>query len=123
MHACCVAQWTARARVTTWCEDEIHDKYARSHLPLCQDELPLIERDHDGRVLHISALILVERNGQKRILIGDKGERIKLIGKEARLDMERMFDTKVMLNLWVKIKSGWSDDERALQSLGYDGLE
>ena len=93
------------------------------------DELPyqmtveIEEFDHDGRVLHISALILVERNGQKRILIGDKGERIKLIGKEARLDMERMFDTKVMLNLWVKIKSGWSDDERALQSLGYDGLE
>jgi len=93
------------------------------------DELPyqmtveIEEFEHDGRVLHISALILVERNGQKRILIGDKGERIKQIGHDARLDMERMFDTKVMLNLWVKIKSGWSDDERALQSLGYDGLE
>ena len=71
----------------------------------------------------ISALILVERKGQKRILIGDKGERIKQIGRDARVDMESMFDTKVMLNLWVKVKSGWSDDERALQSLGYDGLE
>lgn len=73
----------------------------------------------DGPVIHISALILVERNGQKRIIIGDKGEKIKLIGKEARLDMEKLFQSKVMLNLWIKVRSGWSDDERALASLGY----
>lgn len=73
----------------------------------------------EGRILHIHALILVEREGQKKILIGDKGERIKLIGQEARKDMESLFDTKVMLNLWVKVKKGWSDDERALRSLGY----
>ncbi|MFV8781776.1 GTPase Era [Microbulbifer sp. SA54] len=73
----------------------------------------------EGKVLHISAAILVERDGQKRILIGTKGERIKQIGQQARLDMERLFDSKVMLNLWVKVKSGWSDDERALRSLGY----
>ena len=90
------------------------------------DELPYqvtveIEEFRDeGRVVHISALILVERDGQKKILIGDKGERIKNIGREARLDMERALDTKVMLNLWVKVKRGWSDDERALKSLGYD---
>ena len=72
-----------------------------------------------GNVLHISAAILVERDGQKRILIGTKGERIKQIGQAARLDMEKLFDSKVMLNLWVKVKSGWSDDERALRSLGY----
>ena len=72
-----------------------------------------------GRVLHIHALILVERDGQKKIIIGDKGERIKRIGHEARKDMEVLFDSKVMLNLWVKVKSGWSDDERALHSLGY----
>ncbi|WP_068633308.1 GTPase Era, partial [Oleiphilus sp. HI0043] len=70
-------------------------------------------------VLHISALILVERSGQKKIVIGDKGEQIKIIGRDARKEMERLFDTKVMLNLWVKVKSGWSDDERALKSLGY----
>lgn len=69
--------------------------------------------------LHIDALILVEREGQKRIIIGDKGSRIKSIGQAARLDMEVMFDSKVMLKLWVKVKSGWSDDDRALQSLGY----
>jgi GTPase len=73
----------------------------------------------EGETLHISALILVERNGQKRIIIGDRGEKIKLIGKEARIDMESMFQAKVMLNLWIKVRSGWSDDERALASLGY----
>ncbi|HSH57639.1 MAG TPA: GTPase Era [Halomonas sp.] len=90
------------------------------------DELPYqmtveIEEFRDeGRVVHISALILVERQGQKKILIGEKGERIKSIGREARLDMERALGAKVMLNLWVKVKRGWSDDERALKSLGYD---
>lgn len=70
-------------------------------------------------LITISAVILVEREGQKRILIGDKGERMKKIGQQSRLDMEKLFDCKVMLNLWVKVKSGWSDDERALRSLGY----
>jgi GTP-binding protein Era len=72
----------------------------------------------DG-VLHISALILVEREGQKKILIGKNGSSLKLIGTEARKEMELLFNAKVMLNLWVKVKSGWSDDERALRSLGY----
>lgn len=73
-----------------------------------------------GKSLHIHALIMVERDGQKRIVIGNKGARLKLIGQEARQDMEKMFERKVMLKLWVKVKSGWSDDERALRSLGYD---
>ena len=77
------------------------------------------EFKQEGRILHIHALILVERDGQKKIIIGDKGERIKRIGQEARKDMEILFDSKIMLNLWVKVKSGWSDDERALRSLGY----
>ena len=80
------------------------------------------EFKQEGRVLHIHGLILVERDGQKKIIIGDKGERIKRIGQDARKDMETMFDSKVMLNLWVKVKGGWSDDERALRSLGYDDL-
>ncbi len=70
-------------------------------------------------VFHVSALILVEREGQKRMIIGKKGEKLKRIGREARIDMEEMFDNKVFLELWVKVKSGWADDERALQSLGY----
>ncbi|MFZ7202582.1 GTPase Era [Avibacterium avium] len=67
----------------------------------------------------INALILVERDGQKKMVIGNKGQKIKVIGTEARADMERLFDNKVHLELWVKVKSGWADDERALRSLGY----
>lgn len=90
------------------------------------DELPyemaveIEEFKQEGNLLNISALILVERDGQKKILIGDKGSRIKLIGTEARTDMEKLFEMKIMLKLWVKVKSGWSDDERALRSLGYN---
>lgn len=90
------------------------------------DELPyemaveIEEFKQEGNLLNISALILVERDGQKKILIGDKGERIKLIGTQARMDMEKLFEMKIMLKLWVKVKSGWSDDERALRSLGYN---
>ena len=68
---------------------------------------------------HINALILVERLGQKKMVIGKGGEKIKTIGREARLDMEELFGRKVYLETWVKVKSGWADDERALRSLGY----
>ncbi len=91
------------------------------------DELPYsvtveIERfdynpDTDG--FHINALILVERSGQKKMVIGKGGDKIKTIGREARLDMEELFGRKVYLETWVKVKSGWADDERALRSLGY----
>ncbi len=74
----------------------------------------------DNAVLHISALIMVETKGQKKIVIGEGGSRLRAIGTEARTDMESLFDSKVMLRLWVKVKSGWSDDERALRSLGYE---
>jgi GTP-binding protein Era len=73
----------------------------------------------EKRVTHISALILVERDGQKKIIIGSNGERIKKIGEQARADIESLLDCKVMLRTWVKVRSGWSDDERALRSLGY----
>jgi len=90
------------------------------------DELPyaitveIEDFAQEGEVLHISAVIFVERKGQKKILIGDKGSRLRSIGSDARHNMEDLFDSKVMLRLWVKVKSGWSDDERALRSLGYD---
>ncbi|MDG2501646.1 MAG: GTPase Era [Porticoccaceae bacterium] len=73
----------------------------------------------EKKVTHISALILVERDGQKKIIIGSNGERIKKIGEQARADIESLLDCKVMLRTWVKVRSGWSDDERALRSLGY----
>ncbi|MBE2895096.1 GTPase Era [Spirabiliibacterium falconis] len=70
-------------------------------------------------VLVIHGLILVERDGQKKMVIGKQGQKIKTIGIEARADMERLFESQVHLQLWVKVKSGWADDERALKSLGY----
>jgi GTP-binding protein Era len=76
------------------------------------------EDDEPGRWV-INALILVERQGQKQIVIGTKGERIKQMGIQARKDLINMVDARVHLELWVKVKENWSDDERALASLGY----
>ncbi|MCP5215252.1 MAG: GTPase Era [Pseudomonadales bacterium] len=92
------------------------------------DEIPyqvaveIEEFKRDKKLVTIRALILVEREGQKKIIIGKKGEQIKAIGRDARLDMEKLFDSKVMLTLWIKVKSGWSDSDRALRSLGYDDM-
>jgi len=71
-------------------------------------------------IMRISAIIWVEREGQKAIVIGKQGEMLKQVGKSARLDMEKMFESRVYLKLWVKIKEGWSNDERALKSLVYN---
>lgn len=73
----------------------------------------------DNGLLRINALIWVERDSQKRIVIGKGGEQLKNVGKQSRIDMEKLFDAKVFLQLWVKVKEGWSDNERILQSLGY----
>jgi GTP-binding protein Era len=81
-------------------------------------EIEQFKMDDKG-IIHINALVLVERDSQKRMVIGNKGERLKTIGQEARRDMESLFDSKVFLETWVKVKSGWADDERALRSLGY----
>lgn len=74
----------------------------------------------EGSLLRIAALIIVEREGQKKIVIGDGGERLKKIGQQARIDMEEMFGCKVMLQLWVKVRRGWADSERTLNSLGIE---
>jgi len=80
-----------------------------------------IERYKDEeKITRIHALILVETKGQKIIVIGDKGARLKSIGTKARKDIEALIDRKVFLQLWVKVKSGWSDSEASLRSLGYD---
>ncbi|MEK9823356.1 MAG: GTPase Era [Gammaproteobacteria bacterium] len=90
------------------------------------DELPYaltiqIEKfAEQNQLATVEATIFVEKEGQKRILIGNKGERLKRVGIDARRDMEEVFGTQVVLNTWVKVKSGWSDDERAMKSLGYD---
>jgi len=73
----------------------------------------------ETNLTHISAIIWVERKGQKPIVIGKKGQMLKAIGEEARKEMEMMVGCKVFLQLWVKVKQGWCDDERALRQLGY----
>lgn len=79
-----------------------------------------IERfQEEGRLYRINGLIWVERDSQKPIVIGKGGALLREAGREAREDMERAFGHKVFLELWVKVKEGWADDERALRSLGY----
>lgn len=73
----------------------------------------------EGNLRRIHASVIVDKAGQKAILIGKGGEKMKAISTQARKDMETLFDSKVYLEVWVKIKSGWADDERAVKSLGY----
>jgi len=70
-------------------------------------------------ITHIHALIWVERDSQKNIVIGKGGRVLKEVGSQARQDIENLTGNKVNLKLWVKVKEGWADDERAMQSLGY----
>ena len=90
------------------------------------DEIPhstavLVERFVEAPELtEIHADIYVERDGQKRIVIGKQGARLKLIGSEARKDIEKLLDTKVMLHLFVKVRKGWTNDDRLMNRLGYE---
>ena len=92
---------------------------------LLGDELPYsiavdIEKfELDGRMRRIAATIYVDRPGHKAIVIGEKGATLKRIGTEARHAMEELFGSKVFLELWVKVKSGWADSDAALRQLGY----
>ena len=93
---------------------------------LSGDEVPYsvsveIEKfEIEGKLRRIFAAIIVDRESQKPILIGKNGEKLKEMATQARKDMEKLFDGKVYLEVWVKVKGGWADDERALKSLGYD---
>jgi GTP-binding protein Era len=73
----------------------------------------------EGKLARITASVLVERESHKAIVIGKHGERLKTVGTEARLDMERVFGMKVFLQLWVKVREAWREDEHALIELGY----
>ena len=90
------------------------------------DEIPhrcavVVEGFHQGdKGVDIDADIYVERSGQKRIVIGKGGEKLRQIGEEARHDIETLLDQKVMLRLWVKVKSGWTNDPMTLKRMGYD---
>jgi len=78
------------------------------------------QRKGNKRLLRIAATIVVERDGHKAMVIGDKGERIKRIGTEARQELEKLMDAKVFLEMWVKVRSGWADDEARVRSFGYE---
>lgn len=90
------------------------------------DELPystsvVIESfEQEGNLRRIHAAIIVEKDSQKAILIGKKGERLKQIGTEARLDLEKLYGAKIYLELWVRIKKGWADDEKLVRQYGYE---
>jgi GTPase len=73
-----------------------------------------------GRMVKIAATIVVERDGHKAMVIGEKGERLKRIGTEARQELEKLMDCKVFLEIWVKVRTGWADDEARVRSFGYE---
>ncbi len=93
---------------------------------LTGDELPyastvVIDKfEEEGNLRRIGATIVVERDAHKGMVIGEGGERLKRIGSEARVELERLLGAKVFLELWVKVRSGWSDDEAHLRSYGYE---
>jgi GTPase len=93
---------------------------------LTGDELPysctvVIDKfEEEGNLRRIAATIVVERDAHKGMVIGDGGEKLKRIGSEARQELERLWDAKVFLELWVKVRSGWADSEEHLRSYGYE---
>ena len=103
------------------CAELLREKIFR----FCGQELPYsvnvdIESYKDeGALIRIHALILVEKENHKRMIIGDKGQKLKEMATGARIDMEQMLGKKVFLQCWCKVKSGWADDERMLKQLGY----
>ncbi|MDR2882109.1 MAG: KH domain-containing protein, partial [Azoarcus sp.] len=116
-------------------EDEITDRgerffaaeFLREKLfRLLGDELPYgltveIEKfETEGRLRRIHAAVIVDRPAHKGIVIGKGGEKLKRVASQARIEMEKLFDGKVFLETWVKVRSGWADNERALKSLGYE---
>lgn len=104
------------------CAEIVREKIFRT----CGQELPYsttveIESYEDTpKLARISALIWVDKESHKRMIIGDKGEKLKDIATAARLDMEKLVEKKVFLQCWCKVKSGWSDNERILQAMGYE---
>lgn len=76
--------------------------------------------EQQGNLRKIYAAVLVDKEGQKAIIIGERGAKLKSIGTQARKDMEKLFGGKVYLELWVKVKSGWADSEARLKQLGYE---
>ena len=128
------AWWYAEDELTDRSEQFLASEMVREKLfRLTGDELPYTStviidkfeeeppaRKGQKRLLKIAATIVVERDGHKAMVIGDKGERIKRIGTETRQELEKLMDAKVFIELWVKVRSGWADDEARVRSFGYE---
>ena len=105
------------------CAELLREKIFRR----CGDELPyattvMIESyEEEDNLVRIHALIWVDKESQKRMIIGDKGAKLKEMATQARLDMEVLIGKKVFLKCWCKVKSGWSENDKLLQELGYGG--
>ena len=126
--------WYAEDELTDRSEKFLAGEIVREKLfRLTGDELPYTstvvidkfeeeepQKKGQKRLARIAATIVVERDGHKAMVIGDKGERIKRIGTEARVELEKLMDAKVFLELWVKVRSGWADDEARVRSFGYE---
>jgi GTP-binding protein Era len=116
-------------------EDDITDRSSRflaaeivreKVFRLTGDEIPYVvavtieQFEEDGAMFRIGAVIWVDRDGHKPIVLGRGGEHMKRIASEARQDMEKLFDRKVFLQVWVKVKGGWADDSRLIKQFGYE---
>ena len=126
--------WYSEDELTDRSEQFLASELVREKLfRLTGDELPYTStvvidkyeeeppaRKGQKRLLRIAATIVVERDSHKAMVIGDKGERIKRIGMETRQELERLADAKVFIELWVKVRSGWADDEARVRSFGYE---
>ena len=126
------AWWYSEDELTDRSEKFLASEIIREKLfRLTGDELPytstvVIDKFSEepgktvSRMVRIAATIIVERDGHKAMVIGDKGERLKQIGTMARQELEKLMDAKVFLELWVKVRSGWADDEARVRSFGYE---
>ena len=128
------AWWYAEDELTDRSEKFLASETVREKLfRLTGDELPYTstividkfeeeppQKKGQKRLLRIAATIVVERDTHKAMVIGDKGERIKRIGMETRVELEKALDCKVFIEMWVKVRSGWADDEAHLRSYGYE---
>jgi GTPase len=126
------AWWYAEDELTDRSEKFLAGEIVREKLfRLTGDELPytstvVVDQFSEekgktvSRMVRIAATIIVERDGHKAMVIGDKGERLKRIGTEARQELEKLLDAKVFIELWVKVRSGWADDEARVRSFGYE---
>ncbi len=126
------AWWYAEDELTDRSERFLASETVREKLfRLTGDELPyastvVIDRFDEEpspkhqRFIRMAATIVVERDSHKAMVIGERGERLKRIGTEARQDLERQLGAKVFLELWVKVRSGWADDEARVRSFGYE---